>query len=199
MYVDPWGLFENGDQYLTPEHVGQILLCTLVYYAGEKLGDQNVKTYAENAAEWYRTNDSKNSYHLGLDILYSYNSEANGAGITQAFFEGLDNMFSFEGDALDTIAQGLLGEVAGTIIASVVSGLQNDVTPKDELYDFWREVQYVQDLSFKNYNTQCSFEIITDADGSYIRMTYYNEDRVKIEKDFMKQTFYAAVANAVEV
>lgn len=30
-------------------------------------------------------------------------------------------------------------------------------------------------------------------------MTYYNEDRVKIEKDFMKQTFYAAVANAVEV
>lgn len=55
----------------------------------------------------------------------------------------------------------------------------------------------MQDLSFKNYNTQCSFKIITDANGSYIRMTYYNEDRLKIEKDFMKQTFYAVVANAV--
>ena len=164
---------------------------------GKKLNNPNIKTYAENAAEWYRTNDSKNSYHLGLGILYSYNSEANGVGVTLALFEGLDNMFSFSGDALDTIAQGLFGEVPGTVISSVVGGLQNDVTPKDELYNFWREVQYVQDLSFKNYNTQCSFKIITDANGSYIRMTYYNEDRLKIEKDFMKQTFYAVVANAV--
>ena len=197
MYVDPWGLFINGDQYLTPEHVGQVLLCTLIYYAGEKLNDSKIKDYASNAAAWYRNNDPKKSYHFGLAKLYSENSEANGDGVTVAFLDGLENMFSMQDDAIETMSQALMGNVAGTVFASIVNNLNESITPNDEFLDFWSEVEYINDLTSRGYSTQYKFELKTEASGSYIRVTYYNEDYIKMERDFMTQTFLDAVLNSI--
>ncbi len=193
MYVDPLGLYEKGDIKLSPEHVAQIFLYTIQYYAGLEIGDTQISENAASSAQSVRDADPKTSSHFGLKAVYGLTEKPQGHSIIVGFLLELDRIYNNKTLNRDTVfsdsLSNLTDEYTGSLIENVILNMQEDNSPSAEFCDFWNRLNAFIYNAEEN-RAYVDIDVVVTGSEGYINLKYtdyYNN--IYIEEKHFQNTY----------
>ncbi len=199
---DPSGLFEKDDYKLTPEHVAQIFLYTMMFKAGDYLDSESIKHVAANEAAWIRKTDSKTSYHFSLAYpTTAYKGEYNGFNAASALIAGAaqvqERLSGMSSQAIGDFLSSMLGNIPGAIVENAVVGAYSSKNPYTEYADFVDRLTYIKSLQEQN-GGYIDVSVVANSNEGYLNIKYTDEyNGVYINDRFFENTYPLIIFSAL--